>query len=352
MDAAVWDSEPAAPGTSEPQAPDTPASAAAPSESDGTSGRDNKGRFVKQAEAPDTAPELSEAPAPVEEPAPSTDEPAEPEAQAEEEAYPEFSYEVAGRPVAIPGSKVGSEGLFIPADQLPFVQRKLIAADSTRQLQRDHGRALEAARNEGRAEVEKARKTIALFTERLKPGVDRTGFREWFESLDFEKEMLKAELEITKADRERVGKEFQDTRSKQEAEALVPQLRSQVEQFLADVAKKPEFDGVETKALYARVFAPKSRLFDEVFSEDEDGIHFDGGALEDELAREAQIIARERAKVKQITTASAVAKENEKRTGKSVATPPPVARVSSGKPAGTKPKTYTNTREADADIWG
>lgn len=46
-----------------------------------------------------------------------------------------------------------------------------------------------------------------------------------------------------------------------------------------------------------------------------------------------------------------VQRENEKRQGQGAQKAPPVARVSAGKPAGTKPKTYGSTREADADIW-
>jgi hypothetical protein len=87
--------------------------------------RDEQGRFT---EAPTAEPEASQeepaAPEPPGEPTESVE--GEPP-DAEEGPYESFSYRADGQEIEIPGSEVGDEGIFIPADQIPDVQNLLSA---------------------------------------------------------------------------------------------------------------------------------------------------------------------------------------------------------------------------------
>lgn len=126
--------------------------------------RDDAGRFTA---APEAAPEASQ-----EEPAPPAD-PGEPEADAtgEEPAAEEpeepVSYRADGQEFEIPGSAVGENGWFIPADQVPEVQQLLssgrAAMGSVRERLSQAAQEAETARHEAAAAKAESQHVLAHF---------------------------------------------------------------------------------------------------------------------------------------------------------------------------------------------
>lgn len=128
--------------------------------------RDEQGRFASPSEP--------EAEAPVEEaPAEETEVPVEPEAAAEgEEAEAEepdepIVYRADGQEFEIPGSAVGDDGWFIPADQIPEVQQLLASgkafSGSYRQRLSEAAQQVEAARQETAAANAQSQHVLAHF---------------------------------------------------------------------------------------------------------------------------------------------------------------------------------------------
>ena len=115
-----------------PESPEAPAAPAAPEAApeSATQPRDAQGRFTSTPPAEPAAPDTEGAPAPPPEPA---GEPiAEPPAEGAQDTYPEFSYRADGQDLSIPGSAVGEDGVFIPADRLSEVQQLLSEGRASR----------------------------------------------------------------------------------------------------------------------------------------------------------------------------------------------------------------------------
>lgn len=352
VDSQVWDAEPVAPSTPDPVV--SPESQSA----DPAKTRNDKGQFVTAKSQPD-APALPEPESPS--PAPATDEPpptetpaveGDPAAEVETEAvYPAFEYTVNGRALTIPGSKVGDQGMFIPKDQIEQITQFLIQGRMLPQREREHQKAVQAARGEGQIEVEKARKVMAAFGELTK---DKAKLLEWAENLDRNRELLitRAELEAVKAEAKTATSTLTEQQQSRAAQDLVPQLQSGLKSIIATLGKKAEYAGVDADKLYERLM---HRHFDQVFSEDDSGeILLDEGFIADEMGYEIAAVSRGRtAAAEEAARIAKAAKENAARQGQGGQKPPPMAGVGSGgKPATPKPKPYKTTREADADIWG
>lgn len=351
VDSQVWDAEPVAPSTPDPVvSPVVEGQPAAPVKE-----RNDKGQFAAKSQPDTPAPSEPETPpsAPADEPtAPETPVvEGEPAAEEPEAVYPEFEYTVSGRPLNIPGSKVGEDGVFIPKAHQDQITRLLIAGRMLPQREREHQKAVQAARAEGQGEVEKAKRVMAAFGELTK---DKAKLLEWAENLDRNRELLmtRAELEAVKAEAKTATSTLTEQQQSRAAQDLVPQLQSGLKSIIATLGKKAEYAGVDADKLYERLM---HRHFDQVFSEDENGeILLDEGFIADEMGYEIAAVSRGRtAAAEEAARIAKAAKENAARQGQGGQKPPPMAGVGSGgKPATPKTKPYKTTREADTDIWG
>ena len=351
VDNEVWHSE-----STESPVVDAPAEPAAPSGPAQT--RDNQGRFTVKTDAPPSEPETPAETPPAEVP-PDNAEGTEPpvvegETPPEEPAQavlPPWEYTVSGRQLSIPGSKVGPDGVFIPTAQVERVTRHLIAGHMAGQRDREAKAREVAARNEGQAEVLKARKLLSAWGELTK---DKAKVLAFAEDLERNRELYltRAELEAVRAEKEEVGQRMTESEQTQAAEALVPQLQNGLKAIIGKYADK--YAGVDTEKLYDRLMR---RHFDQVFSEDEQGeILIDEEFIEDELQFAASAIRQGREAATKETkakeTVAQVTKENAARTGQAGIKPPPMAGVGKGgKPSNPPAKKFTNTRDADRDIW-
>ena len=115
-----------------------------------------------------------------------------------------------------------------------------------------------------------------------------------------------------------------------------------------------KYPGVDVEKLQERMMR---RNFDQIFSEDEHGeILIDEEFIEDELQFAASAIRQGREAATKETQAKAtvasVTRENAQRQGQGGVKPPPMAGVGKGgKPSNPPAKKFTNTRDADRDIW-
>lgn len=349
----AWN-EPPAPAEPQP-APASPAPAAAPAEP--AAPRDDKGRFVKRDEAPPAAAAPQEEP-PAPPPGPSADEQAAPAAEGEqppaeqveaEAVFPEFEYTVNGRALSIPGSKVGEDGIFIPAAQVPEYTRHLIAGQTARQRERDHGRQLAAARTEHQLEVEKARNVLRTLAELVQ---DDAKFEDWRANLKQNWELLlaKAENEALKQAKDEASSTLSEQQSEQAARDLVPQLQTAVKRSLDAFKGRPEYQGVDFERLEDRIY---KRHFDQVFSEAEDDdperqvrageILFHPDVIQELVQDEAAILARGRSEAAKLAQAAkknqpVVAQQAAQAGGKKAPVP--------SAPAKTEPTKFESGREA------
>jgi len=254
--------EATSPDTSEPVAEtdEDPSPDAPPSETEDSSPpRDASGRFASKEEPASEDPPADEAAAPDDE-VPETDEVVAetdtetPEDEVSEEAavFEEFSYKVNGREFSVPGSKVGSDGMFIPQAEVERLQRLVSLGHNARQRDREVGQQIAEARSEGNARADHIESVFNNLLEMRKADPDGlyTLFRDqgkW--DLMVANQRIRA-LETGTAERDSVQAERNQVA---EGERLFPVLQSRITEYVSTAAKGDKFAGVDQEAVAERL---------------------------------------------------------------------------------------------------
>lgn len=352
-EAATTLSEPA--GTPAPAAPPAPSPEAAPEapSEPGEPARDEKGRFTKRSEtepAPAAAPTdpASASAAPPAEPSPSPESPAD-DGGLDTTGYPAFEYASHGKQFSIPGSAVGEDGVFIPTEQVPNIQRLLAEAHHNRDFGRELGRAVAEAKRES----ETLKREYTLKMQRLHEVVkDPDRLMAFAENLERDWPLLEAEVKRELAEQRLQEMERQQqemTRQAAEVE-LRPKmqmaLEMQVDRFVQSPEMKGLFADADRQALLGRL-----REFErDIFSRDpETGeVMVDLDVIQRELGYAAHWRRQARQQEAQLQR---VAQQNA--ATKAPAAPPPTVGTKQGPaPSASPKKTYKSREEADEDIWG
>lgn len=348
------------PAGEEPQ-PETTDETATP---DGRA-RDEKGRFVST--TPDQ--EQAESPEPVtdEEPAQPTDTAPEPEqepqapsidpaVQAQFDALPPVTYRAYGQDFAIPGSKLGPEGAFIPKTALQEIARFM---GSGREYHRRAGEWEQRVKDaDARAEAAEVSRDTVL--QRLDQLVAEGGLEDFLLDVARNYPVLKAEAEA--AGLRRMNEQLrngQQTREQQEQEAaLRPVMDRALAEKVREFGQSAGLGKDDLKALYARLRAPEyqSVIFP-VADRDMPEIGTKKGqrvinyaAIQQEVDLLASVVQR----YKQPPVVEQAAQRNaERQASRPKPTPPPTVAARRG-PAPTgkqgKPPTFASTKEAD-EYW-
>ena len=353
MDAAfdeAFDKASAPTGAPSPE-PATPAPETAETPTPGKS-RNERGQFAKaeptEALPQEATPEPSETP-------PAEAVPETPPDAVVEATHPEFTYRSAGREFNIPGSAVGEDGAFIPTPALPAITRLLAEGQHAREASRDYAAKLSEARAEGQKELLYARSLLASLNQLRQQGPD--AIANWFDELDRNWPLMEANAKLSLMEKEREAEKAQlsEAQRDREAEALVPQLGRVLTDALAEYAQRPDYKGVDTKRLYARL---SGRLFDQVFEEATEQDVAQGvaqrvgqvvvnwGVIEDEVKDEADILRRAR-------DSANLAKEVVKANAAKVAEPnaPPTVGAKKGASAASGKAAPKFKTTAEADEW-
>lgn len=343
FDKAVAEQESASADTAASSAPDE---GAAPATEAPSQPRDESGKFVARTES---APQADSAPAdqpPSEAQPPATE-------TASEAVYPQFQYRASGRDYELPGSKVGADGLFVPTDQLPYLQRLLAEGHQNRDLSRDFGRKVADARRDGELKLQQANNLLAELADIAR---DPNRMADWGLDLERNWDLLRARAEKTVMEQQLAAERARLTEyeEEQQAAALVPQLESALGQTISSLLGRPEFQGVDGPKMYDRLM---HNFFDRIFAEatPEDvaagiarnvgDIVIDYGVIEDEMKYEADVLHR--AQTAQRAAVEAAGR-NAKAQTQQRAVPPTV-----GAKAGPAPKAapalpkFTTTRDVD-----
>jgi hypothetical protein len=218
--------------------------------------RDEQGRFVAKDDEEEAPPEDAE-PAAAEEP------PAEPEAvpaqppedavpaQPEEESYPALSVRSYGQDHEIPGSMVGEDGVFIPTNSVPHVQRLLSQGLGARERESQLRAQIDAARNESEAEQAEAHKILEEFAalrEQFK--VDPDGVVAWFEDMDRNWATLQAQARAEFLEKQLEAAKTAPPPSPGEDPSLV--LDQTLRDAVAEMVTYEEYQGIDGEEMIER----------------------------------------------------------------------------------------------------
>ena len=246
-------------GTTEPVAPETPAAEAQP--------RDEQGRFSeKGVAAPDAAatPVVAASPGT---PAPTPSAEAQPSAP-DLSQYPTYEYRVAGQAIPFQGAIRGSDGVLIPNDALPQLERMLAEAHQAHHTQSQSGRREAELKRQVQAANEEKNTVLGRMAEIM---ADPAKFDAWAADTqrNWEKLVLEARLKMAEQDRDNRASQYEEVASEQEVQALIPQLHSAAEESVRQFASSAEFKDLALDAEWQRDF--KARLlesqFDRLFTE-------------------------------------------------------------------------------------
>ena len=320
--------------------------------------RDEKGRFAKPAPPVEPSPAPTAAAAPAAPPATAaTETPPTPTAPVEE-PLPEASYRADGKDFPITGSKQGEDGVFIPTEQWPGVQR-LIAQGQVHQgsFQKRLSESAQLAQREKiRADAAEASKA-AVFDKLVKMAQDGT-IEDWIAEVRTNLPVLlaKAEEEGTKL---RL-KDYEEREQAREREATESQRGPQRDAALSNAilhyGTKAGLSRERMEQLYARLREPEYQRA--LYSEATDDDPISGIRKGDEtialglIEREVQWLAQSGPSQPAVDKVAAAAAQNAKATGTATA-PPTVGAGAGPAPKARAPqKKYANAQEADDDIWG
>lgn len=348
---------PAQPAPAAPAAPAPEPAAPVPSGQP----RDEQGRFASPTPPAEPTPVPAE-PAPAAPTTPPTTPPAEPpvpETPAPAETYPEATYRADQQDFTIPGSQVGSNGVFIPTPAWTDVQR-LLAFGQVHQgsFQRKLSEsAQEVQRATRRAEAAEASKA-AVFDKLVKMAEDNT-LEDWMADFKLNLPVLlaKAEAEGARLQIKQFEEERQAETKRQQEAALGPQMETALERTILHYGTTAGLSVDRMRALYQRLNTPHFRkvLFSQADADDPVlGIRqgdwtIDYGVIEQEVAW-AGPGSSGTAPADKVAAAAA---QNAKTTGQPVATPPTVgAKAGPAPKPAPPPKKFGSAEEADAFIWG
>jgi len=329
--------------TPTPEGDQPPAAAEPPAASEAEAAgprRNPDGTFAPKGETPAALPE-PEAPA----------EPAAPDL----DAYPAFTYRAEGRDDhELPGARQDDEGnVFVPAPAVNHLKQLLAYAHAYPRRDAEAQRSIAQVSKRAEAAEAQAQHVLTTFDEMFERGT----WVQWAEDMAANWQKLKAEA-LTKGfeiQSKAKDEELAALRQRQEEVTLRPQMHQTLREAVEEWGKEAGLNDKERAQFYREWSDEQTleRLFPRADKDDPvNGIKAGQRVIEFEpLKRE---LRRLRDIIKSRTPAErkvSLDEENAKRTGQAGIKPPPTASVQGGKPAGTKPKTYKSTREADADIW-
>ena len=217
----------------EPSAPPAPAESSQP--------RDETGRFTSPAPTPEPP---ASSPAPD---APPADELA---AESPVTPPPPFAYEADGQQVVIEGSESGADGVFIPAAQIPKIQRLLAEGHawngSARRVLNDANQRHQSAERKAKGAEERFQASEAQLTHILghfeqlveaskqypREQMLESPIGAWLMDMVNGWGVLKADARATRVERE--GKAARDRLAEIEAERHEAELRPQMDRTLSD----------------------------------------------------------------------------------------------------------------------
>lgn len=344
-----------APVEAAPETPVVEASEPAAPPVDGPS-RDQQGRFAKPTPpAPPAAPAAPVAAAPL---APPQSPPAAAEeTPPQEQAHPEASYRADGKDFTVPGSKVGDDGVFIPAAQWPQIER-LIGQGQVHQgsyQQKLSESAQSVQRETLRANAAEQSKS-EVFDRLLKMAEDGS-IEDWLAEVQRNLPVLLAKAEAKAAqDQLKHYDSERATHQAQQSEAqLIPQMESALEKAVLHYGTAAKLSQERMQALYQRLntAAYRKALFSQADADDPvNGFRagdwvMDFGLVEQEVAwaGPGQVPQQAADKVAQAAAANAKAAQT-------ATTPPTVGAKTGATPRPGPAKKFASAAEADEHIWG
>lgn len=287
---------------------------------------------------------------PGQEPAQPT-EPTQPNKTAEptgEAEFPAFQYRAYGQQYDLPGSKWGEDGVFVPTEALPQLQRLLSRAESASRRESEFKSEITKVRRETKGQYELAQQVL---TELDGLRRDPEKLAAWFEDLDrnWDLMMARAEAEQAKAAASQYQELLRSHDNQATSEALVPRIEDTLWNSVRELAGMPEFQGLEAREMYHRI--ANSALLDRVFYEASDdmpeigvqkgGIVFDSKPILAEFQYHAQLLKRAS---KQAADAM---KKNQAATAVSKA-PPDLSGSGGEPPASGEPPKFKSREEMEA----
>jgi len=302
--------------------------------------RDEQGQYASPAEDADKAP-----------PAALADQPeATPEETAQE--FSEFSYRAYGQDYAVPGSKVGEDGVFVPTESVRDLSYLLGQARGAAQREAELRSQIADVRREGGVEIATAKTLIGEFSgfrELLKS--DPAQAQDWLDNLDHSWDLwlARAENEALRAGKDAASEQLDSIQTERDSAQLSQQMGGALQDYVQQLAHDERYAGIDANAMYERL---GTVLLDRVFyqaREDrpEDGITvgqivFDRNVVDQEFEYHRQLTQRVSSE-----TAAAV-KGNIAATSASGA-PPAVAAGGGEAPSAVKeiPK-FDNKKDANA----
>lgn len=225
--------------------------------------RDEQGRFADKPAAEELAPVAEPAKAP-DAPVEST---AEAEAQPEAEAAaaetaPELTYRYEGEEVGIPGSAVGSDGVFIPTTVAPEYL-ELIALGRSAREGTIRQRLSETGEQLSRKDklIEAARAEALHVVSAIDDMIEKGTFGEFLEDQANRWPILKAEAKVKAKEAELAAthERLENFEQQQERTRLEPQIRSALERTVSHYGQKAGLTQQAMQALYDRLNTPRYR---------------------------------------------------------------------------------------------
>jgi len=273
---------PAAPAPA--QAPATPAQPAGSPAAQ----RDESGRFTAQ---PSATPEGQGGQPPAEGTAPASPATADESAPDVLDDFPAWTIRADGEAFEVPGSKIGSNGVWFPAEALPQLQQLIAEGVANRGTARELRERLQRENTTLRGQLQnapdivKARAFNASIMRLLAQGPE--AMQAFFEDFNNNRARLVAEAEqaILLQRNEAQTAELNELREEREAARLEPVMSNSLVSVVEDLAGRPEFAGVDANAIYQRLRTPRG--LDAVFYEVQPGERPSGPAEDEFLLGQA-----------------------------------------------------------------
>lgn len=305
--------------------------------------------------SPDTV-DVAETPPASDDPA---DTPADPGPKATDDApdlsqYPAFTFRAAGGEHEYPGTHADEDGnVLFTKPAVEQLRRDLAHAKAYPKRDAEAQKTIAHERSNREAAEAALNEILSTFDQMFENGT----WQDWAQDQANNWLKLKSTAQQKSFDLRSKAKdeELNTLRREREDREQRPLMLARVEEALNHWGKEAGLNAAELARLQRKYTADEGMdmLFPRA-TQDDPVTGLTAGQRRENLEplRQELLFLHEILKGRTPAQAAAdVKKENEKRTGKTVQAPPPVARVSGGTPAGTKPKTYKNTREADEDIW-
>jgi hypothetical protein len=260
---------PAPPGAdAAPAGPAAPAQPVQPSGAPAAQPRDAQPRTTAQ---PSAAPAAAPAGAP---PTPPVAAEAAPEAtQAEDPlaAYPVWEVRADGQDFEIPGSRMGTNGVWLDKAAVPLVQQLIAEGVANRGSARQLREQLESENQQLRSRITndpdilRAKAFNQQIMRILASGAE--GMQQFLEDFNNNRQALVANAEqaVLRQQLQERDQQLTTLREQQEATQLEPVMGQAIDNTVAELAGRPEFAGVDANLILERLYSPRG--LDAVFYE-------------------------------------------------------------------------------------